>query len=134
MVQGGPRFCAKSWGGGSDILHTNSRGKTDFERHLTHKLVLNKFSKSLKRSCSTYKDFIPYIHLFHFVVCQRLCTTILGGHIFCTKILGVTYVTNQKRKINHKLLPQLELLTARLPVILGQFPVTLLSQKRLSRR
>ena len=53
MVQGGPKFWARNFVpnpvGSSDILHKNSRGKTNFELHLTHKLVLNKYSKSLKK-------------------------------------------------------------------------------------
>ena len=78
--------------GGADILHKNSRGKTDFERHLTHKLVLNKFSKSLKKSCNTYKDFIPYSFISFCSVPEimhnnsrgsQILHKNSGGHICC---------------------------------------------------
>ena len=78
--------------GGVRHFAQNSRGKTDFERHLTHKLVLNKFSKSLKKSCNTYKDFIPYSFISFFSVPEimhnnsrgsQILHKNSGGHICC---------------------------------------------------
>ena len=92
VISLGSEILPKNSGMRSETFHKNSRGVSQISQDIWHQIIYTKVKKASKHRYNTIISTVYHIYFFHF---QRLCTKILGGHIFCNQTLLQSELLNR---------------------------------------